>query len=133
MKVTSLLLLLAVFFSIGCADGALNANPRCFITGMNVSPATATIDHTAAPPANSQQFAAFQTSAPSGCAFALSNLQTVTWTLSDPVNASISNTHDATYGRATCINAAPAPITVTGTVPAGNGSNVTATAALTCN
>ncbi|HEX7285302.1 MAG TPA: hypothetical protein VF532_03930, partial [Candidatus Angelobacter sp.] len=63
---------------------------------MNVSPGTATVNHAAAVPGNSQQFSAFQTSAPNGCAFALSNLQTVTWTVSDTVNASISNTHDVT-------------------------------------
>ncbi|HEX7288756.1 MAG TPA: hypothetical protein VF532_21405, partial [Candidatus Angelobacter sp.] len=84
-------------------------------------------------PGNSQQFSAFQTSAPNGCAFALSNLQTVTWTVSDTVNASISNTHDVTFGVATCINAAASSITVTATTPPSNPVKVTATGSLTCN
>jgi hypothetical protein len=128
LAIAILLVLLAV---VGC--GGSPKSPGCFITGMNVSPATATVNHVAAAPGNSQQFAAFETSAPDGCAFALSSLQTVTWTVSDTVNASISNTHDATYGVATCIHAAVAPITVTATTPPSNPVQVTAAAPLTCN
>jgi hypothetical protein len=117
---------------IGCGGSATPA-PACFITGMNVFPKTATVDHTAASPGNTQHFDAFQSSAPSGCAFALSSLQTVTWTVSDTANASISNAHDATYGVATCVNAAASPITVIATTPASNPVEVTATATLTCN
>lgn len=103
---------------------------------MNVFPKTATVDHTAAAPGNTQHFDAFQSSAPPGCAFTLAARQDAVWTVSDPVNASISNSHDqlnANYGTATCINAAASPITVTATVPSGNGANVSATASLTCN
>lgn len=103
---------------------------------MNVFPKTATVDHTAAAPGNTQHFDAFQSSAPPGCAFTLAARQDAVWTVSDPVNASISNSHDqlnANYGTATCINAAASPITVTATVPSGNGANVSAAASLTCN
>lgn len=126
----ALLLLLVLLAVVGCGG---SPKPQCFITGMNLGPSTATVNHAVAPPGNSAQFAAFQTSAPSGCAFALSSLQAVTWTVSDTVNASISNTHDAAYGVATCINAAPSPITVTATTPPSNAVKVTATATLTCN
>jgi hypothetical protein len=132
MKV-ALLMLAVCAVCIGC--GA-DVSGGCFITTINVSPQTATVNQNAAPPGNSQVFLAFQTGAPSGCAFTLANLQNAVWTVSDPVNATISNSHDqmnADYGRATCINAAPAPITVTATVPSGNGNEVTASATLTCN
>ena len=130
MRVAAVLLVLSA--AIGCAGVGSN---QCFITAIKVSPQTATVDHTATPPGNSQVFDAFQTGAPSGCGFTQANLQTAVWSVSDTVNASISNSHDQSnlnYGRATCINAAPSPVMVTATVPSGNGSNVTATATLTC-
>lgn len=134
MKLTASLPLVLLAL-VGCG-GSATPTMGCFITAMKVFPSTATVNHAAAAPGNSQHFDAFQTGAPPGCVFTASSLQTATWTVSDPVNASISNSHDqfnANYGTATCINAAPSPITVTATVPSGNGSNVTATAALTCN
>jgi hypothetical protein len=103
---------------------------------MKVSPQTATVEHSALPPGNSQQFSAFQTGAPPGCAFALGSLQSAVWTVSDPVNASISNSKDqagVNYGRATCMNPMSNPITVTATVTPANSSSVSATATLTCN
>lgn len=133
LRVLFSLLFLALLFAVGCGTGS--GSGACFITAINVSPATATVDHAAPSPANSQLFDAFQTSAPSGCAFTQANLQNATWTVSDTTNASISNSHDqmnANYGRATCMNAAPSPITVTARVPSGNGNNVSATATLTC-
>jgi hypothetical protein len=134
MKIAAAVLLLALFPAIGCG-GSSNPTPACFITGINVFPQTAVVDHSATAPGNSQQFLAFQSSAPPGCAFAAAALQNAVWTVSDPVNASISNAHDQSntnYGRATCINAAASPITVTATVPSGNGGDVSATAILTC-
>lgn len=81
-------------------------------------------------------FLAFQTSASNGCAFTAAQLQTALWSVSDTVNASISNSHDQSntnYGRATCINAAPSPITVTAAVPSGNSNTaISANATLTC-
>jgi hypothetical protein len=132
MKAAALIVLSA---AIGC--GGINSSNQCFITAIKVFPQTATVDHTATPPGNSQVFDAFQAGAPSGCAFTAAQLQNALWSVSDTVNASISNSHDqsnANYGRATCINAAPSPITVTATVPSGNGSTtISATATLTCN
>ena len=131
MKVAAVLFVLSA--ALGC--GGVGSSNQCFVTAIKVFPQTATVDHTATPPANSQVFNAFQTGAPSGCAFTQANLQTAVWSVSDTVNASISNSHDQSninFGRATCIKAASS-ITVTATVPSGNGSNVTANATLTCN
>lgn len=131
-KTAVVLLLLLVFSLVGCG-GSTTPTPACFITGINVSPKTATADHSAPPPGNMQHFDAFQSSAPSGCAFTLASLQNTTWTVSDTVDASIGNQQNVNYGTATCISAAASPITVTATVPSGNGANVSATATLTCN
>lgn len=115
---------------LGC--GGKSAT-MCKINSINVSPATAIINHAAAPPANSQHFAAFIASERSGCAFILSNLPNATWSVSDPVNVSIANPPDPSFGTATCKGAAAGAITVTATVPAGDGTNVSNTASLTCN
>ena len=121
-------LVIAALLLAGCGGTRM-----CKINSINVSPATTTASHTAPPPGNMQQFAAFIASEPAGCAFALSNLQNVTWSVSDTTNVSISNTHDVTYGVATCKGATAGAATVTATVPAGDGTNVSNTALLTCN
>jgi hypothetical protein len=115
---------------LGCGGKSTTV---CKINSINVSPATATVNHAAAPPANTQHFDAFIASEPSGCAFILSNLTTATWSVSDTTNISISNVHDATYGTATCKGATAGAATVTATVPAGDGTNVSNIASLTCN
>jgi hypothetical protein len=115
---------------LGCGGKSTTV---CKINSINVSPATATVNHAAAPPANTQHFDAFIASEPSGCAFILSNLTTATWSVSDTTNISISNVHDATYGTATCNGTTAGAATVTATVPAGDGTNVVNTASLTCN
>ena len=130
-KVAVVLLLLLLSVLAGC--GGSTTPSGCFITGINVFPRNATVDHTAASPANTQHFDAFESSASPGCAFALANLQNAVWTVSDQVNASIGNQANVNYGTATCINAAASPIMVTATVPSGNGKTVSATATLTCN
>jgi len=123
-------LLVLLVAALGCGG---NSAPACKVTAINVSPASATISHTAPPPGNTQHFDAFEASATPGCAFALSNLTTATWSVSDTTNVSISNVHDATYGTATCKGATAGAATVTATVPAGDGTNVANTASLTCN
>jgi hypothetical protein len=115
---------------VGCGGNSATA---CKLTAINVSPASATISHTAAPPGNTQHFDAFEASGTPGCVFAQGNLTTATWSVSDTTNVSISNVHDATYGTATCKGATAGAATVTATVPAGDGTNVVSTAALTCN
>src|SRR5215469_10110308 len=115
------ILLLVLSIVAGCGGSATPSG--CSITGINVFPPAATVDHTAAPPANTKHFDAFISSAaPAGCGFQLGSLQDAVWTVSDPVNASIGNQVNVNYGTATCMNAAASPITVTATVPSDNGT-----------
>ncbi|PYX98055.1 MAG: hypothetical protein DMG63_12815 [Acidobacteria bacterium] len=123
-------LLLTAILS-GCGG---KTSQDCAFTTLNVIPQSASADHTASPPANSQQFLAFGAGLPSGCVSILSNLLNVTWSLSDSVNAKISNAQDQTFGAATCTGASSTPITVTATLDAGhnNGKAVSGSASLTC-
>jgi hypothetical protein len=134
MRNASIVFLIAFSgFLASCGGGTMSS--QCQIASIVVSPASAKADHTAVAPGNSVQFSAFQNSVGPGLC-AQSNLLSVTWSLSDPVNATISNSHDqgnANFGRATCVNAAPAPITVTATAPTGTGTNLSASATLRCN
>ena len=101
---------------LGCGG---KTTTMCKITAFSVSPASATVSHTAAP---------------AGCAFALGNLTTATWTVSDTVNVSIGATSsDPAFGTATCKNATAGAVTVTATVPVGDGTNLSNSASLTCN
>ncbi|HET9839410.1 MAG TPA: hypothetical protein VFR84_14360 [Candidatus Angelobacter sp.] len=124
---------LVAFILVALAGCGGKSSTVCKINSITVSPATATVNHAAAPPGNTQQFAAFIASEPSGCAFILSNLPNATWSVSDPINVSIANPPDPAFGTATCKAATAGPVTVTATVPAGDGANVTNTASLTCN
>ena len=114
----------------GCGGGDPPCSP---IPGVRVSPQSATVDHQAAPPGNSQKFLAFGV-ASAGCVVPLSNLLNVTWSVSDTTNVSISNANDATFGTATCLGATSGPATITATLlaSANNGQSVSGTAALTC-
>lgn len=121
---------------LGCPIALLCVAPGCgddcaSIESLTINPASATISHSAAPPGNTQNFAALphfrcgthtQSSLGDG----------VTWTTSDPVNTSISGTGT---GTATCINATSGPVTITATtaVRAGSSRTVSATTPLTCN
>jgi len=124
-----------LFVSFCCAlagCGGRTSTTACKITGINVGPQNAVADHAAASPGNQQQFLAFQTSAPPGCAFQLSNLTTATWSVSDPVAVSISSVQGPDYGKATCMTTTATPVTVTATVPAGDGTNVIGTTTMSC-
>ena len=118
------------FVLAGCGG---NTNNRCFIGSITVSPGSATVDHTAAPPGNTQQFAAFAGSVPQGCVVAQSNLTNVIWSVSDPVNVSIGSTPGPSNGLATCNAATAGAVTVTGTLNQTDFAPVKATATLTCN
>lgn len=126
-------LCLLYFSIIGCGGKGSITSPACKLTAINVFPASATINHSAVPPGNTQHFDAFASAGTQGCVFTQSNLTTATWSVSDTTNISISNVHDATYGTATCNGPTSGAATVTATVPAGDGTNVSNTAALTCN
>src|SRR5579863_7272534 len=102
------------------------------IPGIRVFPKSATSDHQAAAPRNSQKFSAFALAAP-GCAAPMSNLVNVTWSVSDDKNVRISNSRDTTFGTATCLGPTSSA-TVTATLPASakDGQPLTATAEFTC-
>lgn len=121
---------LGCFAISGC--GGNTTTTGCKILAINVSPATATADHAAAPPGNTQHFDAFIAKVPPGCAFITGNIFDAVWSVSDPVNVSVSNT-DPTRGTATCKAATAGAATVTATADAGDGTRVTNTASLTCN
>lgn len=123
-------LCLLCFATIGCGG---KSTVVCNLTAINVFPKTATVDHTAVAPGNTQHFDAFAATATPGCFVTLGNLTTASWSVSDNTNVSISNVHDATFGTATCKGATSGAATVTATVPVGDGTNVTNTALLTCN
>ena len=118
--------------TVGCG-GPSPITLACKITAVNVSPANATVSHTAPPPGNTQHFDVFASAVTSGCVVSQSNLTNGTWSVSDNIDVSISNVQGATFGTATCNGTTSGPVTVTATVPAGDGTNVTNTASLTCN
>ncbi len=102
----------------------------CGVSGLNVVPATATADHTAAAPGNSQTFgASFQFKNNSGCVAITAALVNSNWTVSDPsVHLSSSPTALMT---ATCTAAVPTPVTIAAT--SADGKMLTGRASLTCN
>jgi len=122
---------LGCFALSGC--GGTASSQQCKILSINVSPATATVDHTAAPPGNMQHFDAFIGTVPPGCSFITGNIFDATWTVSDSTNVSISNAQDSTRGNATCKGATAGAVTVTATKIESDGSKVSNTALLTCN
>jgi hypothetical protein len=111
----------------------------CTVTALNISPASATASHTAAAPGNQAVFIAFDAinKLPAGCVALGTGTQAqrvdVKWTVSDTANVKIGNTVGADYGIATCVNAAPSPVTVTASGPNGKGVTITGTSTLTCN
>jgi hypothetical protein len=119
--------LLAVFlltFSWG-------SDKTCQLVGLTVSPATATADHAAVPPANQVQFFA-AAKVPKGCSIIQCvNCFRQTWSVSDPVKVSISN-NASDNGTATCLGATNGAVTVSATAPVGSNQTVTGTASLTC-
>jgi hypothetical protein len=133
-----LIALLALAVLAGCGGTDCSS-----LMAVSVSPEAATADHSAVPPGNAVQFFAFGV-APSGCfvpamgtesPIPQSSLHDVTWSVSDPANVSISNTHDATFGTATCLAAAPDAVTVTAGLPAdkNHGKALAGTAILNCD
>src|SRR2546423_10359065 len=102
------------------------AQQNCRLNALSVVPSSTTADHVATAPGNQVQFFATGT-VPNGCtSTACVNCYRQTWTVSDPVNVSISNNANDN-GTATCKGATNGPITVTATAPAGTGSTQTLT------
>jgi hypothetical protein len=100
--------------------------------GLGVAPNTATADHAAAPPGNKVQFVAGDT-LPDGCIPRPGPIRLdLHWSVSDTANVTIGNTPNVDYGVATCVNATPAPVTVTATGKNERQATITGTATLTC-
>jgi hypothetical protein len=104
--------------------------PDCGVTGLTVGPATATVDHTVASPANTQTFSAFfQFKANSGCPAITAALVNSNWIASDPsVHLSSSPSGQVT---ATCTAKGANPVTISATQVGGQTFSGQAT--LTCN
>lgn len=124
--VVFLSVLAVVSFLASCGGSSLRCGQ---VLQASVDPPTASIDHTAAPPANSQQFTAtFNVYEGPGCVLPAIPT-TVQWTSSDAVNVSLQPQQGAPEAIATCINSTPVPATITATQ---TNPHATATATLTC-
>lgn len=101
----------------------------CVVSGLNVTPSTATVDHTAVAPANSQGFSASTLFGGAGvCTGNTGALVNANWTVSDPsVHLSAPQ---GTQVTATCTATVANPVTVTAT--AATGQMLTGQASLTC-
>ena len=125
-RFSSFMLCTALAGLAGCGESSSNCGP----VGLNLGPATATVDHTAAPPANSQMFSAsFQFRATQGCPAITAALVNSNWTVSDP-SVQLS-APQATQVTATCTATVATPVTITATPV--SGEMFTGHASLTCN
>lgn len=106
-------LCLACFSVAGVLLGCGGGGAAPCVTTTSISPATATLDHAAAPPGNSVRFNVVTTTTGTNCVVSAVRIG-YTWSVSDEVDASIvSDPTDPANGTATCKAAAPNPITVT--------------------
>ena len=78
-------------------------------------------DHTAAPPGNQELFqAGIGSDFGPGCVTPqVEALTRAQWTVSDPINTSISSANDSTNGLATCLGATTGNATVSATLKSG--------------
>jgi hypothetical protein len=133
------------FVSIGAlalAGCAASSGPTAKLDGgcpaayeLQISPTSATADHSASAPGNQQKFMAtspniFATG--NGCVeSALLELVHPQWTSSDPLNVSVSSANDDTNGTATCTGMTGEPVTLSATFTQ-NGITKTGSALLSC-
>lgn len=107
---------------------------------VTVTPASATLDHTASPARNTVQFigTAVET-APKGCPVpALARREYASWANPEPTRIEISSARDGANGTASCLAATKGPVTLTGTfnpigASAAASQTSTKTVTLTCN
>lgn len=125
--------LLPLLFIAGSAGCGGHSAPDCSVAiALGVVPNTATADHLAAAPGNKISFFGSDI-LPNGCIPQPSPFRTdLKWSVSDTANVSIGNTPKVDYGVATCINAAPTPVTVTATGPNRLGATMSGSSTLTC-
>jgi hypothetical protein len=126
-------LLCLIVVSGGCG-GTASKPPDCSTAiSLTVLPNPGTADHLAAPPGNKVSFFGLDV-LPEGCIPRPGPIRLdLHWTVSDTTNTSIGNTPNVDNGVASCINATPAPVTVTATGPNERGATISGTAALTCH
>ncbi|HXE92138.1 MAG TPA: hypothetical protein VNK82_14360 [Terriglobales bacterium] len=122
---------LGLFFLLSFLLAGCDTSTFCFISTLSASPATATIFV-----GSSQKFIASGSTTTVACTIQSDPdpATAVVWSVSDPVNVSISNTPGATFGTATCLGPTSGAVTVTATLPAeaNAGRKLTATSTLTC-
>jgi hypothetical protein len=127
---------MGLLLSLAAAGCGGSAGGNCDITALSITPKSAVASHTAAAPGNQQQFIASPV-LPKGCVPPPLPFDFATWSVSDPVNVSISNLKDQTNGTATCNAATAGSATITATtnsgLPGTGGTPVSGTATLTCN
>jgi len=117
---------MAFVSTIGCGGGS----PDCGVNGLNVTPASATANHVAAPPGNGQVFSAsFLFKNNPGCPAVTAALVNSNWTASDP-SVQLS-APQATQVTATCTAGIALPVTISATPV--SGAMFTGKASLTCN
>lgn len=119
-----------ILLSAGCGG---SSPPDCSTAlALGVLSSSPAADHLAAPPGNKVSFFGFDV-LPAGCPPTPGPIRPdLHWTVSDTANVTIGNTANVDYGVATCINATPAPATVTATGTNQRGATISGTATLTC-
>ncbi len=131
-------LALGLFLAITalCGCGGTSATKCNTTVVISVNPTTATVDHTAAPPANQVQFVANAQpfSDQPGCAVPTwIAIVYGTWLNPDPTDIQISSAIDNTNGTAVCKAATNGAVTLTGTFNQLVPAPVTKTVQLTCD
>jgi hypothetical protein len=119
----------------GCAVNASTGQQCTNGLAMNISPASATADHTQAAPANQVKFqSVVSPTASPGCAVPTwVMLATPAWTNPDPKDISIDSSSDVSMnGLATCASATSGPVTLTASFTLGTNAPVTQAVTLTC-
>jgi hypothetical protein len=117
------------------AAGTPSGTLDCTVRALSVIPQNAAASHISSAPGNQQQFSAGP-NMPMGCIPPPLPFDFATWSVSDPVNVSISNALDSTRGTATCLGATAGAVKVTASANdsrLAGGATVTGTASLTCN
>ena len=120
------LLSAALLAGAGCGGSSTN---NCKVTALNVTPQSMTVNHTAAPPANSQTFTSSGQLTGNGvCTGNTAAMVSSNWTASDPsVHLSASPTMQVT---ATCTATLTNPATIRAV--AASDPTLTGQASLTC-
>ena len=123
---TSFLLSAALLAGAGCGG---SSSSNCAVTALRITPSSMTVNHTAAPPANSQTFTASGLITGNGvCTGNTAAMVSSNWTASDPsIQLSASPTTQVT---ATCTAALTNPATIKAV--SATDQTLTGQASLTC-